>query len=149
MATYRSRGTIVRHSRRSGRRGQSLVEFALVLPLFLLMLAGIVDFGMGLATSITVTNAAREGARLGVVNPSPSAITARVQSVASGLDTSRLTVSTTCLEPSGSSWVACTGTQWESGDSMVVTASYVYRMVWPLAFGTELPLSSKVEMRVE
>jgi hypothetical protein len=32
---------------------------------------------------------------------------------------------------------------------MVVTADYDYRLIWPLAFGTNLPLSSSVEMRVE
>jgi hypothetical protein len=121
----------------------------MVLPLFLLILAAIVDFGMGLATTITISNAAREGARLGTVNPSPSAIETRVRAVAEGLDTSRLTVTSSCLKPSGSSWVACTGSGWEAGDSMVVRAEYEYRVLWPLAFGTVIPLASSVEMRVE
>lgn len=125
------------------------MEFALVLPLFLLILAGIVDFGMGLATSITVTNAAREGARLGAVNPNTAAITARVEAVASGLDLSRLAVTTSCLQLSGSTYVACTGSPWQAGDSMVVTATYTYQMIWPLAMGMQIPLSSRVEMRVE
>ena len=135
-------------SKRRHQRGQSLVEFALVLPLFLLILAAIVDFGMGLATTITISNAAREGARLGVVNPSPTAIEARVRSVASGVDGTRLSVSTACLTPSGSSWVACSGT-WAQGDSMIVRVDYDYHVIWPLAFGTVIPLSSSVEMRVE
>ncbi len=64
----------IKGSRRSARhtdrgRGQALVEFALVVPLFLLLVAGMIDFGMGLSSSITVTNAAREGARLGIINP--------------------------------------------------------------------------------
>ena len=145
----RLRGQRDRTRKRHRSTGQSLVEFALVLPLFLLILAGIVDFGTALATSITVTNAAREGARLGAVNPSTSAITARVNAVASGLDTSRLTVTTSCLRLSGGSYGACSGTQWQPGDSMVVTASYTYRLIWPLAMGMQIPLSSSVEMRVE
>jgi hypothetical protein len=104
---------------------------------------------MGLATSLTVTNAAREGARLGAVNPSSAAVTARVQAAATGLDLSRLAVTVTCLEPSGSTYVSCTGTPWQTGDSMVVVATYTYRMLWPLAMGMNLPLSSRVEMRVE
>ena len=138
-----------RRNTRDRRRGQSLVEFALVLPLFLLILAGIVDFGMGLATSITVTNATREGARLGTVNPSSAAVIARVQASATGLDVSRLTVTVTCLEVSGSTYVACSGAPWQPGDSMVVVSTYNYRMLWPLAMGMTLPLSSRVEMRVE
>jgi hypothetical protein len=132
-----------------GQRGQSLVEFAMVLPLFLLILAAIVDFGMGLASSITISNAAREGARLGIVDPDPSAIETRVRAVASGLDGAELTVTSTCLTPSGSSWVACGGTPWQPGDSMIVRADYDYHIIWPLFFGTVIPLSSSVEMRVE
>ena len=48
-------------------RGQSLVEFALVLlPLFLLVL-GIIQFGLVFNTYVTMTNAAREGARSGTI----------------------------------------------------------------------------------
>jgi len=47
--------------------GAELVEFALVLPMLLLVFGGIVDFGMLLQRQQVVTNAAREGARLGVL----------------------------------------------------------------------------------
>jgi Flp pilus assembly protein TadG len=134
---------------RRRRRGQSLVEFALVLPLFLLILAAIVDFGMALSSTITLSNAAREGARLGTVNPSPTAVEARVRAVANTLDGTRLTVTSTCRTLSGSTWVTCSGAGWQPGDSMIVQANYEYRLIWPLAFGTAIPLSSSVEMRVE
>jgi hypothetical protein len=136
-------------SRPRKTRGQSLVEFAIVLPLFLLILAGIVDFGMGLYTSITVTNAAREGARLGVVDDNPVDIEARVRAAATGLDPTKLTVTLSCKEASGSTWVACSGSGWDPGDSLVVKADYIYRMIWPLAFGTQIPITTTVEMRVE
>jgi Flp pilus assembly protein TadG len=147
---FDSRGSKAQHRSpdRRRRRGQALVEFALVLPLFLLILAAIVDFGMGLSSTITLGNAAREGARLGTVNPSPSAIEARVRSVAAGLDLTELTVTSSCLTKSGGSYTTCPGT-WQPGDSMVVNASYRYHVIWPLAFGTVIPLSSSVEMRVE
>lgn len=57
---------------RSGQRGAALVEFALVLPLLLIVIAGIVDFGFAFQRYEVVTNAAREGARMGVL---PSAYT--------------------------------------------------------------------------
>jgi Flp pilus assembly protein TadG len=56
-----------RLSRRTDRRGQSLVEFALVLtPLFFVLL-GIIQFGFIFNTYVTLTNASREGARSGSV----------------------------------------------------------------------------------
>ncbi len=139
-------------ARRSGHRGrgQSLVEFAVVLPVFLLILAGICDFGLGLYSQMTIINAAREGARLGVVEPgNVAAIQNRVQGMAAGLDASRLTISTTCLRPSGSTFVACSSPEWQSGDSVKVKVDYDYRMIWPLAFGTQIDLTSTVQMRIE
>lgn len=47
--------------------GAELVEFALVLPVLLLVVFGIVDFSLLLYDKAVVTNAAREGARAGVV----------------------------------------------------------------------------------
>ena len=48
-------------------RGAELIEFALVLPLLLLIVLGIVDFGFMFQRLEVVTNAAREGARLAVL----------------------------------------------------------------------------------
>lgn len=45
-------------------RGASLVEFALAIPLLLVVIAGIVDFGFVFQRYEVITNAAREGARL-------------------------------------------------------------------------------------
>ena len=50
-------------------RGQSLVETAIVFPILLLLLAAVVDFGRAFDAYIVLTNAAREGARWGSVNP--------------------------------------------------------------------------------
>lgn len=50
--------------RTGGDRGAALVEFALVLPLLLVVIAGIVDFGFVFQRYEVITNAAREGARL-------------------------------------------------------------------------------------
>lgn len=56
---------IIASKRRSGEQGAALVELALVLPLLLVVIAGIVDFGFAFQRYEVVTNAAREGARLG------------------------------------------------------------------------------------
>jgi len=49
--------------------GQELVEFALVLPLLLLIVFGVLDLGRLFHSSITMTNAAREGARYAMIHP--------------------------------------------------------------------------------
>jgi len=53
-------------------RGASLVEFAVVMPLFILLLFGIMEAGWAFSQQVEVRNAAREGARLAVVDyPTP------------------------------------------------------------------------------
>ena len=49
--------------------GQELVEFALILPLLLLLFLGIIEFGRAILAYNTIANAAREGARYGIVDP--------------------------------------------------------------------------------
>jgi Flp pilus assembly protein TadG len=59
--------TLVSPDRWAAQRGQSLVEFALVMmPLFIILL-GIIQFGFIFNAYVTITNASREGARLGTV----------------------------------------------------------------------------------
>lgn len=48
-------------------RGASAVEFALVLPLLMMILFGIIEFGIALYRQAILTNASREGARVGIV----------------------------------------------------------------------------------
>src|SRR5688500_18998646 len=60
---------MARAVKRAGRhRGQALVEFALVLPLFILMLVGVFDFGRIIWARNALENAAREGARFAIVH---------------------------------------------------------------------------------
>ena len=49
-------------------RGQALVEFALIVPLFILILLAVFDLGRGVFMYTSITNAAREAARLAIVN---------------------------------------------------------------------------------
>src|SRR5256885_7254199 len=52
--------------RRLGRtRSQALVEFALTLPVWLVLLLGVMDFGRGFYAAVSAQQAAREGARIG------------------------------------------------------------------------------------
>ena len=63
-----------RRTNPKAQRGAAAVEFAIVLPLLLLIIFSIVEFGVALYDKAMITNASREGARAGVVlrNPKPS-----------------------------------------------------------------------------
>ncbi len=52
-------------SRRRGERGQGLVEFAMVVPVFMLLLLGMLEFGTAFNHQLTIGYATREGARIG------------------------------------------------------------------------------------
>jgi Flp pilus assembly protein TadG len=55
------------NTRRNGETGQAIIELALTLPLLLIIVLGIFDFGFMFQRYEVVTNAAREGARVGVL----------------------------------------------------------------------------------
>ncbi len=71
----------------STSKGQSLLEFALVLPLVILLVVGTIDLGYAVFLQNTISNAAREGARAGIIIANGDAqIRARVRTTAPGLD---------------------------------------------------------------
>ena len=90
--------TIQHESRPVSRRSQSgvaAVEFALILPVLLLIVFGIINFGLYLYDKAVVTNASREGARAGIVSVvsgngfgTPPGCTAQT-SVTSGVNTAQ------------------------------------------------------------
>lgn len=77
-------------SRSAQDRGTAAVEFALVLPLLLLVVLGIIDFGRALNAQITLTQAAREGARLAALGQ-PNVV-GQTQAAATGLSPVTVTV---------------------------------------------------------
>jgi len=85
-------------------KGQSLVEFALLLPLFLLMVVGVAEFGRAWMTRNILTGAAREGARVAAVqlnlSDSQTQGIARVNNVLSGTGITPSGISVT--DPGGS-----------------------------------------------
>jgi hypothetical protein len=66
--------------RSRGIRGQALVEFALVIPIFLLVMIALFDLGRAVFAYNTLTNAAREGARMAIVNQYEPTIRSRAKS---------------------------------------------------------------------
>lgn len=75
------------------RQGQTLVEFALVLPLLLLLLVGIAEFTITVLSYNTLADAARQGARYGIVHPNaPVEIENVAREAANWLDQNALTI---------------------------------------------------------
>ncbi|HYI67017.1 MAG TPA: TadE family protein [Candidatus Limnocylindrales bacterium] len=66
-------------------RGQTLVEFALIVPLFLLIVVGLFDVGRAVYAYNTAANAARAAARVAIVNQDPAVIRAAARKEAVGL----------------------------------------------------------------
>jgi Flp pilus assembly protein TadG len=133
-----------------GERGAVLVEFALALPVLLVLIAGTADLGFALHKYQAVTNAAREGARMAVL-PGYSAadVQGRVTDylTASGVrDPSTATVRLTSLTPpSGAAFTTM---------SVEVRVTHTFSFLGPLArlvrasFGT-VTLTSTAVMRAE
>ncbi|HEX8463821.1 MAG TPA: TadE/TadG family type IV pilus assembly protein [Abditibacterium sp.] len=70
---------------RAKRRGSGLVEFALVCPVLITLLLGIMEFGLLARDNLTLANAAREGARSGSLGATKAQINKRVTSAAAPL----------------------------------------------------------------
>lgn len=128
-------------SSRKNERGQTFVEFALALPILVVLLFGIIQFGVAFHDYITLTDATRAGARKAAVSGSldPSqrqgAVIGAVRGSAQNLDQSQLDASVT--------------SSWGHGDDVTVTATYPYTIDLfgiPVASGN---LSSSTTERVE
>ena len=103
---------------RTGEGGQALVEFTLVLPLFVVLVLAIVQFGIAFHHYLVLTDAVRAGARVASVSrfaPHPeAAATDAVLAAAGDLDARDLRVDVS--------------SPWEPGSDVTVEASYPYSL---------------------
>lgn len=118
-------------------KGQSLVETALVIPILIILLFGITDFGRVFHTYLTLDHAGREGARWASIGKSTGEVKARVLSSAGGLDTSKLGVT-----------VASSG---NSGDDATITLTYPFEFLTPIVGQSlkKINVKNTTVMRVE
>ncbi|WP_224279551.1 TadE/TadG family type IV pilus assembly protein [Nocardioides lacusdianchii] len=112
-----------------GERGASAVEFALVMPILLLMLVGIINFGLLFGQNLALSNAARQAARYAVVQGnSCDAVKGQAVSAASPLvsmTTANVTVSRPGLAScSGATTEACKSSNVNLTDNVTVTLTY-------------------------
>ncbi|MFQ6016326.1 MAG: TadE/TadG family type IV pilus assembly protein [Anaerolineae bacterium] len=121
---------------RKSEKGQSLVEMALIFPVLLLLFAGIVDLGRGFNAYITITNAAREGARYGSFYPTDTTgIQTHVQNEAAGTGITITNISVTF--PSGNA----------PGNPIRVEVTYSFSTILGLVLGqSSIQLTNAAEM---
>lgn len=100
--------------------GTALIEFALVLPLLVMILFGIVEFSLALYDKAMITNASREGARAGIVSQIPRVTPSEIEAVVNNYCQS-------FLISFGSNTPQTTVTPGlVFGDDLTVTVTYVY-----------------------
>jgi len=134
------------------------MELAIFMPILLILVFGIVDFGLGMRSYISLSNGVREGARYGALgHPAGSAgdcdgttettVYGKICSTVDGLDLGEL--STSVSYPDG----------FAAGNEVIVSATYDHQFVTPLgdlidvftggAFPESITLTSSSSMRVE
>ena len=119
-------------------RGAAAVEFALVVPLLLLLVLGIAEFGRAYNISATLANAARTGARTMALENSASAARTAAQGAARGvtLSASQISVTPSSCPASG------------TGSTTLVTVSITYPMTFVTGlFGSSVTLHGTGVMR--
>lgn len=127
---------------RRAQRGQSLVETALVLPILLILLMGIFDFGRAIFAFNAVSNSAREAARVAIVNQNATAVEDEAKNSAIGLDPNEIDVTFSLPDCGGTVLVGCTAQ---------VQVDYGWTAITPIIGNIVGPieLSSTTEMKVE
>ncbi len=137
---------------RETETGQALVEFTMILPLFVLLFMSMVEFGRAFHTWLLITNAAREGARVAAVQSDLATVQSRIYDSfcanypsQCNIDPSRVTITTANVQGS-------------RGSMVQVDVAYDFQWVTPignivnLVSGgnlANLTISSHASMRLE
>lgn len=116
------------------QRGSAVIEFALVTPLILVLVLGVVEVAVVARTQLELINAAREGAREAAASPDPSAaVAAARESLGSGRAAARIHVRRPSIV----------------GQRAEVTITLPHRVAGAVFGGFDLELSARASMRVE
>ena len=140
-------------------RGQTLVEFALILPAFLMLIMGIVEFGRLMINYAGVASASREAARYGAtvgVNAfgvehfnDCAGIRAEAKRVAVIAPITDADISIQYDNPStGFFEASCPTSQFELGDRIIVSVNITFDPIVPLLDLGSIPLSSETRRTV-
>lgn len=107
------------------KNGVAAVEFAIVLPLLVILVFGIIEFGLALYDKAVITNASREGARAGIVAVNPRLSIGEITSIVNNYCGSYLITFGGGTLPT----VAVTGAGGAFGSDLTVTVTYNYNFL--------------------
>jgi Flp pilus assembly protein TadG len=132
--------------RRRRSRGQGLVEFALIFPILILLLVGIFDAGRLIFAYNDITNAAREGTRVGIVDQTAGTIQTEVIRQATSLGLTAAQVDVKFCKSDGT---GCSSTKPTTLDSLVqVRVTYPWRAITPIIGNIIGPVTVGSESRM-
>jgi hypothetical protein len=117
------------------QNGATVVEFAIILPLLIVFIFGIIEFGLLLYNKQVITNASREGARAGIVaglDRANNQHTANGVAVATNYCSSRLVTFSDNPTPLS---ITATHTGILFGDDLIIDVSYLYEFLVLSNFG--------------
>jgi Flp pilus assembly protein TadG len=144
----------LRIRRKGSERGQSLVEFAILLPVLMVFLLGILEFGWAMKSYVQEQNAAREGARYWALNGSTTCDKVRDAVETKGPGTMDWSIAPLETAPFASPVTGQTNCTSAAGTVVTVTAKYEYPFITPLGeFWTRVAgpmrMKASASMRVE
>jgi Flp pilus assembly protein TadG len=138
-------------SNASGRRGAALVEFAIVAPLLLALVFGIIESGLLIKDDLAIQHAAREGARSAAMGDTTSAIIQRIEdsSPAARLTASNITLEKSTLSSGGWAALGDSGSQNDavSGGCVRVTVTLGHQWLTGLFSSSATQLTAAVVQR--
>lgn len=135
------------------QRGAAALEFAIVLPVLVLLLLGIIDFGIVMGAQTQISNAAREGARAGALTGSYSQAEKAAKNAIAGMPgaaDSSTTVTITCTTPAGAN-CSLIDTTSDTGSTIKVSIAYLHNWISPVMLGMAptITLHADSQMRIE
>ena len=119
-------------NRAERERGAALIEAAILMPLIVMLIFGLVAFGRAYNAKVTATHAAREGVRVLAVTKDNMLGEDAAKAAASTLDASNLTVTSTACDP---------------GDPTTLTVDYVFTYDIPIIGTRTVNISETGVMR--
>ena len=122
-------------------RGQTMTELAMVLPILVVLILGIAQFGIAFNNYVTLTDSARAAARKGAVSRNSSSPTSDCQNAGYAAGGN--------LKNPGSDFKVQCSSSWSIGSDVTVTATYPYSISllgWVVKSGT---LTTTMKERVE
>ncbi len=138
----------------NNKYGTAIVEFAIVLPLLLLILMGIIEFSFVLYDKAVLTNASREGARAGIVSQNPRVDDPTIRGIVKNYcKTFLITFGADTLEDTHIAISPASRDGLPFGTDLTVTVNYRYDfLVLPSFMGTVLGpinLAAQTVMKLE